>query len=100
MYVFLRACVYLCVRRLPLFLEAQSMMGQQDSVSVTSPSGACLELTLPYCAMFVWLCVCLYVFLEGKTLQAVTVPETLTNKLICSPHCLFFRLHNAATLHL
>lgn len=30
----------------------------------------------------VWGCVCMCVFLTGKTLKAVTVPETLTSKLI------------------
>lgn len=37
--------MYVCGRRLLLFLGAQSMLGQQGSVSLTSPSGACLELT-------------------------------------------------------
>lgn len=74
-------CVCVCGPRLPLFLGAQSMLGQRGSVSMTSPSGACLELAQPRCAQ----CVCVCVFLKGKTLQAVTVPETLTNKLICVP---------------
>ena len=34
----------------------------------------------------------LYVFLKGKTLKAVTVPETLSNKLICYPLFLAFWL--------
>jgi len=76
--------VYVCGQRLPFFLGAQSMLGQQGSVSLTSPSGACLELTQPCCAQ----CVC--VFLRGKTLQAFAVPETCTNKLIWFPFLLSF----------
>lgn len=66
------------------------MLGQQGSASLTSPSGACLELTQIRCARYVCVRVYLYAFLKGKTLKAVTVPEMLSNKLICCPFFLPF----------
>lgn len=52
-----RLCVCVWDQRLPLFLEAQSMLGQWGSVSLTSPSGACLQPAPPHCALCVHVCV-------------------------------------------
>lgn len=78
-------CAYVCGRpEAPLVSGSPEHAGTAgqcvSDLSIWSLPGA---LTASLCSALV--CVYVSVFLEGKTLQAVTVPETLTNKLICFP---------------
>ncbi|KAK1891076.1 Genetic suppressor element 1, partial [Dissostichus eleginoides] len=52
-------CVHVCGRRLPFLLGAQSMLGHRGSVSLTSPSGACLGPRLMQITGFVLRCQCM-----------------------------------------
>ena len=99
-------CVHVCGRlEAPLVsgsLEHAGTAGQCVSdLSIWSLPGAHTASLRSVCVC-VRVCVCVCVFLEGRTLQAVTVPETLTNKLICFPlHSLSLSLSpHTATLHL
>lgn len=80
-------CVYLyvcvCVRVWP---EASLVSGSPEHAGTAGQCVYDLSIwSLPGARSASLCSVCVCVFLKGKTLQAVTVPETLTNKLICVP---------------